>query len=98
MEYTKSRLEYIAEDAAAAVRRNKNVLLPAMLFSAAAYMFVFTNKLLNLDEIAGLFGKGETLSSGRWALYLTSFMTRLYAQEEICMTALGKRLFLTCQK
>ena len=74
MEYTKSKLEYIAEDAAAAVRRNKNVLLPAMLFSAAAYMFVFTNKLLNLDEIAGLFGKGETLSSGRWALYLTSFI------------------------
>ena len=32
MEYTKSKLEYIAEDAAAAVRRNKNVLLPAMLF------------------------------------------------------------------
>ena len=74
MEYTKSKLEYIAEDAAAAARRNKNVLLPAMLFSAAAYMFVFTNKLLNLDEIAGLFGKGETFSSGRWALYLTSFI------------------------
>lgn len=37
-------------------------------------MFVFTNKLLNLDELAGLFGKGETVSSGRWGLALTSFI------------------------
>ena len=40
----------------------------------AAYLFVFTNKLLNLDEIAGLFGKGESISSGRWALALTSYI------------------------
>lgn len=40
----------------------------------AAYLFVFTNKLLNLDEIAGLFGKGESISSGRWALALTSYV------------------------
>lgn len=40
----------------------------------AAYLFVFTNKLLNLDEIAGLFGKGESVSSGRWALALTSLV------------------------
>ena len=40
----------------------------------AAYLFVFTNKLLNLDEIAGLFGKGESISSGRWALSLTSYV------------------------
>lgn len=74
MELTKSRLEHIAEKTAAAVRENKTALVSAALFSLAAYMFVFTNKLLNLDEIAGLFGKGETLSSGRWALYLTSFI------------------------
>ena len=40
----------------------------------AAYLFVFTNKLLNLDESAGLFGKGESISSGRWALALTSYV------------------------
>lgn len=39
-----------------------------------AYLYVFTNKLLNLDELAGLFTKGETISSGRWALWLTSFI------------------------
>ena len=74
MESTKSKLEYMAEKMAAAVRRNKTALVSAALFSLAAYMFVFTNKLLNLDEVAGLFGKGETLSSGRWALWLTSFI------------------------
>ena len=40
----------------------------------AAYFFVFTNKLLNLDEISGLFGKGESISSGRWALWLSGFI------------------------
>ena len=73
MDSTKSKLEYMAGKTAAAVRRNRTALLSAALFSLAAYMFVFTNKLLNLDEVAGLFGKGETLSSGRWALWLSSF-------------------------
>jgi len=74
MEHTKSKLEYAVDNITAAVRRNKAPLLSALLFSLAAYMFVFTNKLLNLDEVAGLFGKGETLSSGRWALWLSSFI------------------------
>lgn len=48
--------------------------LSALITGLAAYLFVFTNKLLNLDEIAGLFGKGESISSGRWALALTSYI------------------------
>lgn len=48
--------------------------LSALIFGLAAYLFVFTNKLLNLDEIAGLFSKGESISSGRWALALTSYV------------------------
>lgn len=39
-----------------------------------AYFFVFTNKLLNLDEISGLFKKGESISSGRWGLWLSGFV------------------------
>lgn len=39
-----------------------------------AYFFVFTNKLLNLDEISGLFKKGESISSGRWGLWLSGFI------------------------
>ena len=46
----------------------------ALMCGLAAYLFVFTNKLLNLDEIAGLFSKGESVSSGRWALALTSYI------------------------
>lgn len=46
----------------------------ALAAGLAAYLFVFTNKLLNLDEIAGLFGKGESISSGRWALALSSLL------------------------
>ena len=45
-----------------------------LIFGLLAYLFVFTNKLLNLDEIAGLFRKGESISSGRWALWLSSFI------------------------
>lgn len=48
--------------------------LSCLISGLAAYLFVFTNKLLNLDEIAGLFGKGESISSGRWALALTSYI------------------------
>ena len=51
--------------------------LPAascLVSGLAAYLFVFTNKLVNLDEIAGLFSKGESISSGRWALALTSYI------------------------
>ena len=51
--------------------------LPAascLVSGLAAYLFVLTNKLVNLDEIAGLFSKGESISSGRWALALTSYI------------------------
>ena len=49
-------------------------LFSCLVFGLMAYLFVFTNKLLNLDEIAGLFKKGESISSGRWALWLSSFI------------------------
>lgn len=45
-----------------------------LVIGLLSYFFVFTNKLLNLDEIAGLFRKGESISSGRWALWLSSFI------------------------
>ena len=34
-------------------------LTGCLVFGLLAYLFVFTNKLLNLDEIAGLFRKGS---------------------------------------
>lgn len=74
MEHEKSKLERLAGMAVETAIKYRVLLLSTWLFGLAAYMFVFTNKLLNLDEIAGLFGKGETVSSGRWGLYLTSFI------------------------
>lgn len=37
-----------------------------------AYVYMFTNKLPNHDDLYFLFGKGATLSSGRWGLSLLS--------------------------
>ena len=42
--------------------------LTAFLAGLAAHGFAFTNKLLNHDEIESLFGKGATITSGRWGL------------------------------
>ena len=35
-----------------------------------AHMFMFTNKLVNLDDIRNLFDKGTSITSGRWGLEL----------------------------
>lgn len=40
----------------------------SMIWGLLAYTFAFTNKLLNHDEVGQLFGKGATVSSGRWGL------------------------------
>lgn len=42
----------------------------AMAAGLLSYMFAFTNKLVNHDEISCLFGKGMDISSGRWGLEL----------------------------
>lgn len=43
-------------------------VLASLIWSALAYMFAFTNKLINHDEASQLFGKGATVTSGRWGL------------------------------
>lgn len=40
----------------------------AVVCGMAAHTFVFTNKLMNADEVDSLFGKGATVTSGRWGL------------------------------
>ena len=40
----------------------------SMIWGLLAYTFAFTNKLLNHDEVGQLFGKGATVTSGRWGL------------------------------
>ena len=50
------------------VLRDKAPFLAAFLAGLAAHGYAFSNKLLNHDEIESLFGKGATITSGRWGL------------------------------
>lgn len=49
-------------------------LISSLVCGLAAHMFVFTDKLANWDDVLFLFGKGTTISSGRWGLRLCSFI------------------------
>ena len=49
-------------------------LITGFVFGLAANLYAFTNKFVNADELEYLFSKGATLSSGRWALALTSYI------------------------
>ena len=49
-------------------------LITGFVFALAANMYAFTNKFVNADELEYIFAKGATLSSGRWALALTSLI------------------------
>lgn len=53
---------------------NRVPFLAALLTGLAAHMFMFTNKLLNHDEIEALFYKGATVTSGRWGLELSKLL------------------------
>lgn len=72
MDQTVSPQPLLVEKAAAwgmrQFKENKLPLLSAILFGLLAYTFAFTNKLVNHDEVGQLFGKGATVSSGRWGL------------------------------
>ena len=53
---------------------NRAPFLAALLTGFAAHMFMFTNKLVNHDEIEALFYKGATVTSGRWGLELSKLL------------------------
>ena len=50
------------------IRKNATVITASMISGFLAYMFLFTNKLINHDEASGLFSKGWTVIIGRWGL------------------------------
>ena len=43
-------------------------ILSGMIFGLIAYMFTFTNKLPNHDDVFFMFEKGATIEIGRWGL------------------------------
>lgn len=67
-ERTESSLQRLYETALKALRHNSIALFSALVYGLAAHMFAFTNKLVNADEVESLFGKGATVTSGRWGL------------------------------
>lgn len=58
---------------------NKIPFFATVLIGILAHGFVMANKLLNHDELASLFSKGATVSSGRWGLALTSYLIPDYS-------------------
>ncbi len=61
-------LEKAAVSAADFLRLHRLPFISSFLFGLLAYGYVFTNKLLNHDEVTSLFSKGGTVTSGRWGL------------------------------
>lgn len=55
-------------------RENKLPFLSGLVFGLAAHMYMLTNKLPNHDDIESTFGKGATVTSGRWGLELSKLL------------------------
>ena len=55
-------------------RENRTPFLSGLIAGLAAHGYAFSNKLLNHDEIESLFGKGATVTSGRWGLELVKLL------------------------
>lgn len=56
------------------ISKYRYVILGSLLFGFLAYMYLFTNKLPNHDDLRALFSVGTTLPSGRWGLRIFSFV------------------------
>lgn len=70
----RSLYEAVMSKAGSAILEHKVPLAATWIVGLLAHMFMFTNKLLNHDEIVFLFGKGATLESGRWMLAATELI------------------------
>lgn len=57
----------------------KPVLLTVLITGLLCYMYAFTNKLPNHDDVYMMFTKGVSLESGRWGLELISLVLPDYS-------------------
>lgn len=53
---------------------NKTPFIASLIAGLLTHGFALTNKLVNHDEIESLFGKGATITSGRWGLELVKVL------------------------
>lgn len=60
------------------IKENKHIIISTYVFGILAYLFFFTNLLLNHDTIGIDCETGETISSGRWGLYLYKYIIPPY--------------------
>lgn len=56
------------------VSKYRYVVMGSLLAGLLAYMYMFTNKFPNYDDLRAFFAKGTTYASGRWGLRLTSLV------------------------
>ena len=54
--------------------RYRFVILSSFITAFLTYIYAFTNKIPNHDDVSQLFAKGTTLESGRWGLVAMSYI------------------------
>lgn len=72
-------LEQAAAWCSAKLKAYKVPAMAGLIFGLLAYMFAFTNKLINHDEAFTLFFKGGSFSLGRWGLKILELIFPNYS-------------------
>ena len=72
MKYRESFAEKIEKSLAELAAENALPFVSAMVTGLAAYFYCFANKLEIMDDLACMFYHGDSVSSGRWGLDLSS--------------------------
>ena len=70
----KAEQEKLCAAVTARWRLDRLPFLTALAVGLLAHGYAFANKLVNHDEIESLFGKGATITSGRWGLELVKIL------------------------
>lgn len=69
-----SFFEKTADSLISKAKKYRYPLITGFCIGLLCYVFFFTNKVLQQDELAAMFGKGTTLSAGRWGLELAGII------------------------
>ena len=77
--YKQCSIEKMFFGVSKAIIKFRYSFIASLITGFLTYMFAFTNKLVNHDEVIGLFGKGSGLSSGRWALDFMQYIFPNYS-------------------